>query len=111
VTQQLERKSAYDPAYIVLADELNATLWTVDGPLARNAEPRGLPVRLIETPCPAHPRHGEHLRARSKAHIGALALINLPKNVTIAISWLPKRNAIERSDLQAHLEGVGEHVI
>jgi predicted nucleic acid-binding protein len=50
MTQQLDRKSAYDAAYIVLAQELNATLWTLDGPLARNAEPRGLPVKLIQTP-------------------------------------------------------------
>jgi predicted nucleic acid-binding protein len=28
---------------------LGAELWTLDGPLARNAAPRGLPVKLIET--------------------------------------------------------------
>lgn len=48
MTQRLERKSAYDAAYVVLADRLGAELWTLDGPLARNAGPRGLPVRLIE---------------------------------------------------------------
>ncbi len=50
MTQQLERKSSYDAAYIVLAEQLNAELWTLDGPLARNANPRRLPVKLIETP-------------------------------------------------------------
>jgi predicted nucleic acid-binding protein len=49
MTQRLERKSAYDAAYIVLAEELKAELWTLDGPLALNAEPRGLPVKLIQT--------------------------------------------------------------
>jgi len=48
MTQRLERKSAYDAAYVVLADRLGADLWTLDGPLARNAGSRGLPVRLIE---------------------------------------------------------------
>ena len=46
----LERKSAYDAAYIVLAQQLDAELWTLDAPLARNAGARGLPVRLIDTP-------------------------------------------------------------
>jgi hypothetical protein len=50
MTQRLERKSAYDAAYIVLAEQLSAGLWTLDGPLARNAHSRGLPVKLIETP-------------------------------------------------------------
>jgi predicted nucleic acid-binding protein len=46
--QRLERKSAYDAAYLVLADRLGAELWTLDGPLARSAGSRGLSVRLIE---------------------------------------------------------------
>ena len=50
LTQRLERKGAYDAAYIVLAEELDAALWTLDGPLARNAGPRGLPVKLIHAP-------------------------------------------------------------
>lgn len=48
MTQRLERKSAYDAAYVGLADRLGAELWTLDGPLARNAASRDLPVRLIE---------------------------------------------------------------
>ena len=49
MTQRLQRKSAYDAACVVLAEQLGAELWTLDGPLARNAGPRGLPVKLIET--------------------------------------------------------------
>jgi len=48
LTAELKRRSAYDAAYIALAQELGAVLWTFDGPLARNAGGRGLPVRLIE---------------------------------------------------------------
>ena len=45
---RLGRKSAYDAAYLALAQSLGADLWTLDGPLARNAGDLGLPVRLIE---------------------------------------------------------------
>lgn len=31
------------------APELDAELWTLDGPLARNASSRGLPVSLIDS--------------------------------------------------------------
>jgi len=41
------RRSAYDAAYIALATALDAELWTLDGPLARNARGSGLPVRLL----------------------------------------------------------------
>jgi predicted nucleic acid-binding protein len=49
MAQRLERRSAYDAAYLVLAEELETKLWTLDGRLARNADARGLPVQLIQT--------------------------------------------------------------
>lgn len=48
MAERLERRSAYDAAYLVLANRLGAELWTLDGPLARNAASRGLAARLIE---------------------------------------------------------------
>jgi predicted nucleic acid-binding protein len=45
----LERRSAFDAAYVALARELDAELWTLDGPLARNAASRAYPVSLIES--------------------------------------------------------------
>lgn len=47
IAQRLGRHSAYDAAYVALAQSLNAQLWTLDGPLARNARGIGLPVRLL----------------------------------------------------------------
>lgn len=44
----LGRQNAYDAAYLTLAQQLQAELWTLDGPLARNAAGLGFPVRLIE---------------------------------------------------------------
>lgn len=42
----LNRHSAYDAAYLALSEKLSAELWTLDGPLARNASGRHR-VRLI----------------------------------------------------------------
>ncbi len=53
IARQLRRQSAYDAAYVALAQELDAEVWTLDGPLARNATGSSLPVRLIEV-APSH---------------------------------------------------------
>lgn len=50
---RLKRRSAYDAAYLVLAHTLSAELFTLDGPLARNAQSLGLPVRLLTTDSPS----------------------------------------------------------
>jgi predicted nucleic acid-binding protein len=47
VALRLQRQSAYDASYLVLARELDAELWTLDGPLARNASGLGFRVQLI----------------------------------------------------------------
>ena len=47
IALQLRRSSAYDAAYIALARELGAELWTLDGPLARNAASLGYSVHLL----------------------------------------------------------------
>ncbi len=44
----LERQSAYDAAYLALAESLSAELWTLDGSLYRNAISHGLPVQLLQ---------------------------------------------------------------
>jgi predicted nucleic acid-binding protein len=53
----LERRSAFDAAYVALARELDAELWTLDGPLARNAASRGFPVSLIDSRRQDDPGH------------------------------------------------------
>lgn len=47
ITRQLRRRHATDSTYIRLAQQLGAAMWTLDGPLARNATDIGLPVKLI----------------------------------------------------------------
>lgn len=47
IAVELERHSAYDAAYLALAERLDAEVWTLDGPLARNARGRHS-VRLID---------------------------------------------------------------
>lgn len=48
IALQLRRQSAYDAAYLALAEELEAELWTFDGPLAHNATSIGFQVHLVE---------------------------------------------------------------
>lgn len=47
IAVELERHSAYDAAYLVLAERLDAEIWTLDGPLFRNAGGR-YRVELID---------------------------------------------------------------
>jgi predicted nucleic acid-binding protein len=47
ITRQLRRRHATDSTYIRLAQQLGTAVWTLDGPLARNAADVGLPVKLI----------------------------------------------------------------
>jgi predicted nucleic acid-binding protein len=47
IARRLRRSSAYDAAYVDLALQLQAELWTLDVKLARNAESLGYPVRLM----------------------------------------------------------------
>jgi predicted nucleic acid-binding protein len=48
IAKTLGRQSAYDAAYIELAESLDVELWTLDGPLYRNAIDYGFGVRLIQ---------------------------------------------------------------
>lgn len=47
ITTRLRRRNATDSTYIHLAQQLETEVWTLDGPLARNAADVGLPVKLI----------------------------------------------------------------
>jgi len=47
ITRQLRRRHATDSTYIRLAQQLDTAVWTLDGPLARNAAHVGLPVKLV----------------------------------------------------------------
>ena len=47
ITTELRRRHATDSTYIRLAQQLDTAVWTLDGPLARNAADVGLPVKLI----------------------------------------------------------------
>ena len=47
ITSALRRRHATDATYVRLAQQLDTAVWTLDGPLARNAADVGLPVKLI----------------------------------------------------------------
>lgn len=47
IALKLGRQNAYDAAYLALAETLGAELWTLDGPLYRNASGQGFPVQLL----------------------------------------------------------------
>ena len=47
ITRRLRRRHATDSTYSHLAEQLDTEVWTLDGPLARNAADVGLPVKLI----------------------------------------------------------------
>lgn len=46
IALQLRRRSAYDAAYLAMAEDLNAELWTFDAALVRNAGAHGHHVHL-----------------------------------------------------------------
>jgi predicted nucleic acid-binding protein len=48
IAHTLRRRSAYDAAYLALAERLDSELLTLDGPLARNATALGFRVTLVE---------------------------------------------------------------
>ncbi len=47
IALKLGRQNAYDATYIELAERLKAQLWTLDGPLHRNAVGLNFPVQLL----------------------------------------------------------------
>jgi predicted nucleic acid-binding protein len=48
ISLELDRQNAYDAAYLALAESLKAELYTLDGPLFRNATARGFNIQLLQ---------------------------------------------------------------
>lgn len=48
IARRLDRQNAYDAAYLALALELRAEVWTFDKKLASNAGKLGYPVKLVQ---------------------------------------------------------------
>jgi len=48
IALSLDRATAYDAAYLLLAEVLDAELWTADGKLFRNAQGRGYNIQIID---------------------------------------------------------------
>ncbi len=48
IALMLKRQSAYDASYLALAEEMRAELYTLDGPLYRNAIEKGFSIHLLE---------------------------------------------------------------
>ena len=48
ISLELNRQNAYDAAYLALAESLKARLYTLDGPLYRNASGQGFNIQLLQ---------------------------------------------------------------
>jgi predicted nucleic acid-binding protein len=48
ISLRLKRQSAYDAAYLALAESLNVGVYTLDGPLYRNATAQGFNIQLLQ---------------------------------------------------------------
>ena len=47
IARALQRRSAYDAAYLALGEELGVVVWTIDASLARNGQASGFRVEFL----------------------------------------------------------------
>ena len=47
IARTLQRRSAYDAAYLALGEELGTVLWTIDASLVRNGQSSGFNVEFL----------------------------------------------------------------